>query len=637
MGDARKSLGWMLLLVATLALGGGAWWLLRGEGERPAEPAGGLIKHGPAPAPEKPEIEAVAGPDRHPAPPPPSEPPRVGAVAGRVVTPDRRVLAGARVHAWRGATSTVPGLLAPKKLDLTAVADEAGQFTLADVPAIDDLLLRLDGDFAPAELGPFSVSVGETSDLGDLVVQPGMELVGEVRDESGTGVAGARIGLLQGVIELGPDGQPPEPTTSVLSDEQGRFRIAHAAPAPFNLLITAKGYAKARHADGPVPGETPGQMQAFITLRRAHPLTGVVLAEPDGEPLSGALVIAEPLDQGNDGSSTVSGSDGHFSIADVAPGAYGLTATHAGYTHANTRTWADKPDAPVEIRLHPQGSLAGIVVNAQGQPVTAFDVQGKTARRKMDGPVPIGPSQRTVSPDGSFRVEGLDPGWACVDVWAQGYALTSSDRVRVGQGEHVTGLVVKLVHGASLSARVVDETGAPVAGAKITLFLNHEPDADFLRDDPADNPRLKSTRTDSDGRFRLEDLSPLTYQVEVDHPDHARLRQNDIVVEAEKDNDAGTLVAARSGSVRGAALDTGGNSLPGARVTLTLVNGPSREVRADGKGRYAFPRVAPGDYTLTCFGQNPGLADMLASLRGVNDTVHVEAGQVLELNVVSIN
>src|SRR5262245_25217576 len=111
MGDARKSLGWMLLLVATLALGGGAWWLLRGEGERPEAPAGGVVKRGPVAAPEKPEIVVPAGPERHPAPPPPPEAPRVGAVAGRVVTPDRRVLAGAHVQAYRGATSPVPGLL----------------------------------------------------------------------------------------------------------------------------------------------------------------------------------------------------------------------------------------------------------------------------------------------------------------------------------------------------------------------------------------------------------------------------------------------------------------------------------------------------------------------------------------------
>src|SRR5262245_25213661 len=127
MGDARKSLGWMVLLVAVLALGGGAWWLLRGEGER-AEAPGGVITKGPLPAPEKPEIVVPATPERHPAPPPPPEVPRVGAVAGRVVTPDRRVLAGAHVQAWRGATSAIPGLLAPKKLEFSAVADEAGHF-----------------------------------------------------------------------------------------------------------------------------------------------------------------------------------------------------------------------------------------------------------------------------------------------------------------------------------------------------------------------------------------------------------------------------------------------------------------------------------------------------------------------------
>jgi Carboxypeptidase regulatory-like domain len=637
MGDARKSLGWMVLLVAVLAAGGGAWWFLHGERAPDAEPAGGVIVSEAPPPPPKAELPVPVEPDRRPPPPPVVEAPRTGSVAGRVVTPDRRVLAGARVAAWRGATSPIPGLLSPGDLRLSAVADAEGRFTLADVPAMGDLLLRLEGEFAPAELGPFTVTVGETAELGDLVVQPGMAIAGEVRDESGGAVAGARIGLLQGILEVGPDGRPPDPARTVISDEHGRFSIEHAAPASFNLLVTAPGFARGRHAAAPAPGELPGRMDAFITLRRTRPLTGTVLAEPDGQPLRGALVVADALDQGNDGGSAVTGADGSYSIADVAPGSYGLVATYQGYSRGVARTQIDKPEAPVEIRLHPQGSLSGVVVDSQGRPVTAFDLQGKSHRRKLDGAVPLGPAQRVTSSDGSFRVEGLDPGWACVDVWAQGYALTNSECVRVLQGQKVDGLVVQLVRGAALFGRVVDETGAAVVGAKVSLHLNLEPDADFLRDDPADNPRLKATRTDADGRFRLEDLSPLVYQVEVDHPDHARLRQNGVRVVAEQENDAGTLLAARSATVRGAALDTAGNSIPGARVTLTLVNGPSREVTADGKGRFSFGRVAPGDYSLTCFGQMPSLGDMLVSLREVNNTFHLDAGQVLDLNVVSLN
>src|SRR5262249_50299859 len=314
-----------------------------------------------------------------------------------------------------------------------------------------------------------------------------------------------------------------------------------------------------------------------------------------------------------------------------------LVASHKGYTTANSRTSAKQPDAPVDIILRQQGSLSGVVVGEDGKPVGNFDIVGKWSRRRMDPPLPLGPSVRVTDAQGAFHIDGLAPGCGAVDGWARGYALTSSESVKIGQGENVGGLVLKLVRGATLFGLIVNDAGEPVANAHVSLHLNHEPEADFLRDDPKDDPRLKDTRSDKDGRFAIQDLPPLTYQLEVDHPDCAILRQNDVVVLAEKDNDAGTIVVTRSATVRGTALTMGGAAAPGADVSLVLVNGPSRQVRADANGRFVFSRIPPGDYTLQCFATKANLQDIFNTLGQHPVPFPIAPAQELETSVTSAN
>lgn len=631
-----RALGWGLALLLVVGGGLAAVWLAT-DHPGDAAPGGDLLTRGPD-QPARPPVVIDTGPERRPTPAPEPEAPRTGAVTGRVVTPDRVPLPGARVEALRGTVVTgMPGLLEPTRLRRDTLADAAARFTLEDLPACTDLVLRLDGDFSPAELGPFLVTPGGTTDLGDLVVHPGMLITGEVRDEERRPVAGARVGLFQGMVPDLEEGRSPEPVRLVLTDAEGRFSLPHAQPASFNLVVTAEGYARARHAAAPPPLEQPGRMDALITLRAARPLTGRVLAATDDAPLKGALVVATALDQGLEGGQATTNAEGFFTIADVAPGNYALRATLKGYSAGNSRTWAKRPDEPVVLRLARQGRLRGNVIDPDGQPVTAFELQPKSHRAKLDGAVPFGPVQRIRDPEGRFTAEGFDPGWACVDVWAQGYALTASACVKMTQGADIDGLVVQLVRGATLSGLVVDDLGNPVAGAAVGLHLNREPEVDFLRDDPRENPRLKSARTGADGRFLIEDLSPLTYQVEVDHPDHAILRHNDVAVAAATDNEAGTLVLTRNATIRGTALDAGGNALPGAAVTLTRLHGPSRDLKADARGRFEFPRVPAGDYMLTCFGRPPGLQDLLNSIKLPETPIRVQPGQVLELTVQSIN
>lgn len=633
MADRRRNLAWGVLILGVLAAGGVAFWLLHGEPER--DDRGQPIARPTAPdvrPPDLPEPTERVRPE-----PPPPEKPRTGQGTGRIVDEHRVPIAGARVSALRGMTVTgMPGLLAPKALHLQAQTDAQGAFSLPDLPVADDILLRVEGEFSPAEMGPFTIAAGGTSDFGDLVIPAGMVIAGEVRDPSSQPVAGARVGLYQGLVEEGPDGEPGEPHRVVLTDERGRFELKGALADSFNLVVAAKGFARARIADGPPLGEKPARMDLLVNLVLARPVTGSTFTE-SGEPLSGVRVLAMPLQPGNDGGSAVSDSQGKFSIEELAPGAYGLVASRKGYSTANSRTSEKDPTAAVDIVLRKQGTLSGFVVGDDDKPIVAFDIVGKWSRRRMDPPVPIAPSRRITDKNGAFTIEGLDPGFAAVDIWARGYALTSSESVRVQQGEAVSGVVIKLLRGATLFGVVVNDAGLPMAGAHVSLHLNREPEVDFLRDDPKGDPRLKDTRTDAEGRFAIEELPPLTYQIQVDHPDCAVLRRNDVVVLAAQDNDAGTIMITRSGTVRGTALTTGGAAAPGAQVTLMLVNGPSRQVQADRKGRFVFSRIPPGDYTLQCFATTANLQDMLNTLGAKEPPFPVAPGQELDLNVTSTN
>src|SRR5882672_4405158 len=204
MADRRSNLARGLMLLGLIAVGGVAFWLLHGPPA--ADEKGGPLTRAAAPDVRPPELPEPTARD-HKVTPPPPEPTRTGAAKGRVVSEHRTPIAGARVAAYRGTSVPgMPGLLAPKPLKLQAVTDEQGAFSLPALPVADDILLRVEGDFSPAEMGPFTIALGGTSDFGDLVIPAGLLIAGDVRDPHNQPVVGAHIGLYQGLVEEGPNG-----------------------------------------------------------------------------------------------------------------------------------------------------------------------------------------------------------------------------------------------------------------------------------------------------------------------------------------------------------------------------------------------------------------------------------------------
>jgi len=54
-----------------------------------------------------------------------------------------------------------------------------------------------------------------------------------------------------------------------------------------------------------------------------------------------------------------------------------------------------------------------------------------------------------------------------------------------------------------------------------------------------------------------------------------------------------------TGEIAGQVLDPQGAAVAGASITLTAPSGQVRETKSDGSGRYRFPLLDPGSYSLT--------------------------------------
>ncbi|HTE06977.1 MAG TPA: carboxypeptidase regulatory-like domain-containing protein, partial [Planctomycetota bacterium] len=386
----------------------------------------------------------------------------------------------------------------------------------------------------------------------------------------------------------------------------------------------------------PDPDGELAQVEVRVLLKRAGTLSGRVTDRSDDHPLPGVHVHAEPMDPGAGRSEAETGADGRFTLEDIAPGNYALTATVAGYTRGQARSFDATPDAEIAFKLDRQGSLAGTVVGSDGRPVHAFDMQRSYRRRRLDPAVPVGSFQRIANADGSFFIKDLDPGFWSVDVWAKGYSLTSSEPVKVKQGEAATGLTVTLLRGSTLTGTVRDAEGRAVPGAEISLHDNREPEVDFLRDTTPIPGITQFVHTDAEGRFRLEDLSARKYQVQVDHPDFAILRRNDVAVAAERDAELEAFVLQRAAVVKGAAVTASGEPLAGVTVSLTALEGFSRQTTTDSHGQFLFTRVREGDYQLVCYGRQLTLGAMLSSVRNPPESFHVTAGATLQHNAQSL-
>lgn len=323
-------------------------------------------------------------------------------------------------------------------------------------------------------------------------------------------------------------GEKPKPETN--SGRTGSADLAKPTPEP------------------PKPsGETPrgGAPRWVLDVDPEGPLTlaGQVLG-PDGKGVGGAEVWLGS----NPPRTAKAEDDGSFTFEKLVGRSYQLTARSGDLVGGATYKLIANGD-PVVIRVAAGASVIVTVTDDKQQPVSGAEV--KLAEL----------AQRTAKTDakGEATLAPVEPGWVAVQATATGFA-PGTGRASVGSSGASGRLAITLRRGFSVTGRVIDEAGKPIAkvrigGAGLAWGRDGEDDA------------TSGVTTDAKGKFTIPALPPGTHMLSAIDEVHAPATSEPIVI-SDKAVTGIEITMKEGGVVAGTVVDTAQKPVPFATVRI---------------------------------------------------------------------
>jgi protocatechuate 3,4-dioxygenase beta subunit len=308
-------------------------------------------------------------------------------------------------------------------------------------------------------------------------------------------------------------------------------------------------------AEAPGPNDTPWQ--------QADPegtllLEGQVLDEGD-EPVAGAQVWISSQPE----RTATTEADGSFSFDHLLPREYAVSARSEDAIGGPVNVKVGPGMEPVVVRLREGASLVVRVTGDDGAPIAGAAVK----LEQMGAPSGITDAQGKAS----FR--GLGAGYSVVEARAAGFAPTSALAI-IGAPGSTQDLAITLHEGAAVAGKVVDDKGAAVADAWVTLQAAGAAWA----------PAIDGTASGADGSFSFAVVAQGSYVIEAHHPEHAPGTSEIFSVDGTTARD-GLVVALRApGIIRGTVVTSKRAPAPYASV----------EVAGKAGGEGDFERVTAG-------------------------------------------
>jgi len=413
----------------------------------------------------------------------------------------------------------------------------------------------------------------------------GADVRGRISGEDGKPVARAVVRLLPESTGSSKSGKP----VRVETGDDGTFAATGLAGESFRVRVEAKGYAPLTQP------EIPAGATLQLRVKRGAKLSGILKDRVTGTPLEGATVLAwekgaEPFGE-EAYRSAKSGKDGRFVVTDLPEGKVTVEARAPG--HAPSRSGSvTLPKSDFELLLDPPGGLTGVVTDTNGDPVAGAEVF--VASRSDAG---VKRRNAKTGPDGHYRIP--DAGSESVSVMKV-RAPKFLDATREGPAPADGVVDFFLEHGGSIAGTVKGYDGKVPASFRVAVRPAGKGEA-------AGKPEVEIT--DPTGAFRVDDLDPGTYTVEVAAERYANLDEADVEVTAEQVTDLGGLTLLSRSMMRGRAVTARERApVEGATVQIALVAGAdgtdssaasSWTATTGADGTFTTPALPEGTFDLT--------------------------------------
>lgn len=584
-------------------------------------------------------------------------------IEGRVADALGRPLAGAGV--WLTEADRLPNRALAETLrpqEPAAVSDEAGRFAIPDLTRgrMVNVLLAREG-FLPAWVP--RVEAPPVKPLA-VVLEPASRIGGRVEDESGEPVPGASVRLRPGSLPQGTIGvelRRSENTLDIRSDRDGTFALAEVAPGKVTLEASAEGFlpldpvelqvppngavedvrlvlergatvsgqvtttggepvAGASLRIGPARGESdaegryrlagvplglkglylshpayrgktrevdvqPGENRVDVTMERGATVSGRVVDEAGAPRIGATLTLRSRGERGPRGYRAVAGADGRFEILAVTDGRFDLEAEDDGFAptvHPTIIEVAGSDVAGLELVLRRGATVFGRIHGLDRAQTAAVEV---TAERD-------GQSGRsgTVDHEGRYEIAPLEAGDWHLRARLAGGRREADAWVTIAPGDRRVERDLKLGGGLALDGLVLFEE-RPLPQSHVSLR-------------GLDVTAERGVTTDHQGAFRIEDLEPGRYRVEVVHGERRLSHTEDLELAADREVVIEIATAVLSGTV----VDAGsGEGVADVLVYLErqlggAESGPLTTVGTNAAGSFVTASLAPGRYRLTVRG-----------------------------------
>lgn len=280
-----------------------------------------------------------------------------------------------------------------------------------------------------------------------LLLTRAAHLQGKVMLADHTPVAGAQV-----IARRYNFGAVADARVVAQSDAAGAFS-ADVAPGRQTILATL-GSGEGR---APELELAAGESRTVeLVLDAAGEVSGQVLAS-DGQPVSGAAVVAVEIQTQRASTPSATGVDGRFRIPGLPEGVYTLVARSGARSAQLAGIRLEPGDAREATLRFGEGVIAGVVVDAQGTPLPGAEV-----RVAPEGAAPLAESGVQSGAGGRFRIEGLAGERFSVKAT---HPSGSAEQRGVAPGE--AELVLRLVRPSALQGLVTDEGGHAVTDFEI--------------------------------------------------------------------------------------------------------------------------------------------------------------------------
>jgi hypothetical protein len=438
-------------------------------------------------------------------------------VRGRVLAPSGEPVAGAEVWLTRSA-----GFVDGRTVTVSA-AD--GSFSIAGVVPGERFVGARDARFAPSESIAIAAPEPNPLELELVLAEPAGAVAGFVHDAYGVAVERASVVIVASdTNDASRTGDASRSGTR--TDRDGRFALAGLPVGPSWLEVGARGRLSTFARVDVQSGE---RAELDLELERGATLAGIVHAS-NGKPARGARVACRSSADATT-RHAIAALDGSFRIEGLPRGPTELCADWNEQESAEGELEIASDDARWEPTLARGRAIAGILLDARGEPVAGATIE---LEREAGGGALSLRAARTDArgrfrvpccPDRPHRLTAFPAG-------SRAFALCTREGVRPGERELELRVDDELAPSARIVGRVQSVAGALAADASLAAI-----------DD--ERERVLCAPLASDGSFSLGPLPPGEWRVALTSDGFAPTVRGERRLEAGAVWDVGTLTLSR--------------------------------------------------------------------------------------------